>query len=106
MSLAQQVGNKNWQISASSCAGFATMRVTVQMTICVSFQSFSPQNRQCGMVSSRARRAGRARNDQRAMRASTEWGSIARGGLLGDWEQPLLMSRQHCSKSDAPIGDH
>jgi hypothetical protein len=43
MGFAQLVGNKNWQKDASSCASFAAMCVTVQITIRVSFQSFSPQ---------------------------------------------------------------
>jgi hypothetical protein len=44
MILAQLTGKKNWQKDAFSCTGFAAMRVTVQIAVCVSiiFPAKSP----------------------------------------------------------------
>jgi len=101
MGLAQLIGNKNWQIGAFSCAGFAAMQVTVQITIRVSLQLL-----RCKIVNaawSAAALPHRSRSPQQVR--FDRMGSIACGGLLGEWEQRLLMSRQRYPKSDAPIGD-
>ena len=87
-----------WLMMPACCSAGATIEIALRCTPIIWARK--------SWVSGSASLPHKSRKQQPARQARFDRaGRMARARLLGQCERRLLMSRQRCSKSDAPIGD-